>query len=418
LYISGLSPLTRENDFMSGRNGAIIGAPNLALIDSITQFNNGTQAVWNTITTPIPSRAVIYAIDTTAIKIGDGTSLYRDLPVVFYLNSVLTLAQEVAAMATRAEMEAAIAAALNGSPSLGGNPTARTQNTGDNSNKVSTTAYTDRAVAQMAITAAAGITPAQLETDIATALSGYVTTATLATTLEGYTTPAAVTSVLGTFSGVTTVDTNTTLAAANAGNLIVDSTVGSASTLTLPEASTLRVGTAMSFTTGNVNGCVIACIGGDTISFGSLSGSNAITSLTMITDDTLTLVVNGSAWEVQGGSAALQYNNRVLCRSTNQADGRAIRILYIALPCLPCGHMRLFECPSNVASMMPMHRRRPLHNKIPTQLCLQGRHTGYCEDRHSDVTPIMRRCAQSIDYPAEIGEARLTIAPIRPMHGL
>jgi hypothetical protein len=34
----------------------------------------------------------------------------------------------------------------------------------------------------------------------------------------------------------------------------------------------------------------------------------------MITDDTLTLVVNGSAWEVQGGSAALQYNNRVRTR--------------------------------------------------------------------------------------------------------
>lgn len=81
---------------MSGSNGAIIGAPNLALIGAITQFANGTQAVWNDITIPIPYGLVVYAIDTTAVKIGDGATLYVNLPVVFTLNSIITLAQQVA----------------------------------------------------------------------------------------------------------------------------------------------------------------------------------------------------------------------------------------------------------------------------------------------------------------------------------
>ena len=85
---------------MSGSSGAIIGGPNLRLIDSITQFVNGTQAVWDDISVPIPNGLVVYAIDTTAIKIGDGVTLYANLPVRLALNSIITLADTVAALQT------------------------------------------------------------------------------------------------------------------------------------------------------------------------------------------------------------------------------------------------------------------------------------------------------------------------------
>lgn len=83
---------------MSGSTGSIIGAPNLALIDAITQFAGGTQAIWNTITIAIPAGLVVYATDTTALKIGDGSTLYANLPVVLYLNTVATLSSQVAAL--------------------------------------------------------------------------------------------------------------------------------------------------------------------------------------------------------------------------------------------------------------------------------------------------------------------------------
>jgi len=84
---------------MSG-SGPIIGAPNLALIDAITQFVGGTQTVWNTITIPIPAGLVVYATDTTALKIGDGSTLYVNLPVVIYLNAIVSMTQ-VAALTTQ-----------------------------------------------------------------------------------------------------------------------------------------------------------------------------------------------------------------------------------------------------------------------------------------------------------------------------
>ena len=68
----------------------IIGAPNLRLINAVTQFVGGTQAVWNDITLPIPEGLVVYAVDTTALKLGDGSTLYADLPVLFNLNTLTT----------------------------------------------------------------------------------------------------------------------------------------------------------------------------------------------------------------------------------------------------------------------------------------------------------------------------------------
>jgi len=102
---------------------SVTGIPNIALIDSISQFLNGTQAVWNNITIPIPAGLVVYAIDTTAIKIGDGVTLYSNLPVVFYLNSIVSLSSQIAELTTQifgpnntsiaAQISAAITSALS-----------------------------------------------------------------------------------------------------------------------------------------------------------------------------------------------------------------------------------------------------------------------------------------------------------------
>jgi len=101
---------------MSG-SGPIIGAPNLALIDAITQFVGGTQTVWNTITIPIPAGLVVYATDTTALKIGDGSTLYVNLPVILTLNTLTTMVNaitsvEAGGVVTPSEMAGAIATAM------------------------------------------------------------------------------------------------------------------------------------------------------------------------------------------------------------------------------------------------------------------------------------------------------------------
>jgi len=76
----------------------VAGAPNLSVVDAITQFVGGTQPQWNTITIPIPLGLVVYAIDTTAVKMGDGVTLYAELPILFTLSSIITLTEQVAAL--------------------------------------------------------------------------------------------------------------------------------------------------------------------------------------------------------------------------------------------------------------------------------------------------------------------------------
>lgn len=76
-------------------SGIVGGAPNLSVINAITQFVNGTQAIWNTITVPIPIGLVVYATDTTVVKMGDGSSLYANLPVLFTISSIITLTQQI-----------------------------------------------------------------------------------------------------------------------------------------------------------------------------------------------------------------------------------------------------------------------------------------------------------------------------------
>ena len=162
-------------------SGSILGAPNLTVIDAITQFLGGGQAVWDSVTIPVPSGLVVYATDTTAVKIGDGSTLYANLPVWFLLSDVGTLASQVAELTTQlaaipSTVNLSLYAPLN-SPEFIGTPQAPTQASSDNSVNLATTAYVDRAVAAVALEAGAGVTTAELTGYITTALGTYEATA-------------------------------------------------------------------------------------------------------------------------------------------------------------------------------------------------------------------------------------------------
>lgn len=68
---------------MSDNNG-------LTIIDAVTQFVGGTQALWNQTTIPVPAGLVVYAPDTTVLKIGDGVTLYSALPSIGTLSGILS----------------------------------------------------------------------------------------------------------------------------------------------------------------------------------------------------------------------------------------------------------------------------------------------------------------------------------------
>lgn len=70
-------------------SGNVSGNSALTVIEAITQFFNGTQASWNSITVPIPSGLLVYATDTTNIKIGDGVTLYANLPTSVNLATLI-----------------------------------------------------------------------------------------------------------------------------------------------------------------------------------------------------------------------------------------------------------------------------------------------------------------------------------------
>ena len=64
---------------------------NVSEISALIQFLNGTAAAWSDTTVPPPSGCIIYATDTTAIKLGDGVTLYSNLPIIITLNQLLGL---------------------------------------------------------------------------------------------------------------------------------------------------------------------------------------------------------------------------------------------------------------------------------------------------------------------------------------
>lgn len=320
-------------------SGAVFGAPNLLVIDAMTQFVGGTQAVWNDITIPVPSGMVVYAVDTTAVKVGDGTTLYVNLPVVFTIDAIITLAAQMTTLsgevstlsgqmsnlentaAVTTAINSAISAAFAGSPSLGGTPTTNTPPTGDNSNKIPTTAFVATAIANLALTMDAGVTPTQLVGYINAALNNAALTGTPTAptpTFNSNNTDIAtaefVVQASGNLAGVTTLAASTVLTAANIGKLFVDITTGSASVFTLPALNTIRGGGALAFMTTNFNGCTIQCPGADLVAVGGLAGGQTTSQITLWSGDTLVLAAGGSDWQVVSGTAQLQYTSRVRTR--------------------------------------------------------------------------------------------------------
>jgi len=56
------------------------------VIESLLQFENGTQEVWENTFVIIPNKALVYTIDTRIIKRGDGEHTFAELPVLFDMN--------------------------------------------------------------------------------------------------------------------------------------------------------------------------------------------------------------------------------------------------------------------------------------------------------------------------------------------
>ncbi len=69
---------------------------NLSIVSAVTQFVNATQATWNSVTIPVPTGVVVYASDTTVVKMGDGQTLYANLPSLFTLNQITNLSNSLA----------------------------------------------------------------------------------------------------------------------------------------------------------------------------------------------------------------------------------------------------------------------------------------------------------------------------------
>lgn len=63
---------------------------NLKIINAITQFSGGTQAIWEGIDKPIPDKCLVVAMDTGVVKRGDGIALYANLPVLFNIQEFVT----------------------------------------------------------------------------------------------------------------------------------------------------------------------------------------------------------------------------------------------------------------------------------------------------------------------------------------
>lgn len=77
--------------------------PTLSIIQAITQFVNTSQADWNSVNIPIPAGLVVFTPADDAVKVGDGVTLYADLPVAFYFSQLTDLLASIAAETQRAE---------------------------------------------------------------------------------------------------------------------------------------------------------------------------------------------------------------------------------------------------------------------------------------------------------------------------
>lgn len=57
-------------------------------VESIIQYDGGTQDVWNNTTIPIPADVLVMTTDTKVVKIGNGLDAFVDLPTFFTLDSL------------------------------------------------------------------------------------------------------------------------------------------------------------------------------------------------------------------------------------------------------------------------------------------------------------------------------------------
>ena len=61
----------------------------LVQILSLVEFTQGTDLVWSALTIPVPSGVVTFSIDGGVFKLGNGSTLYADLPVLFTFNDMV-----------------------------------------------------------------------------------------------------------------------------------------------------------------------------------------------------------------------------------------------------------------------------------------------------------------------------------------
>jgi hypothetical protein len=98
-------------------------------VKSLTQFFGGTKAVWTDIKSPIPDSMLVMASDTTEVKIGNGVSLYADLPVLFKVSDIVNV---FALMNTKANID---------SPELTGKPRVPTPVAGTTDDQIANCAF-------------------------------------------------------------------------------------------------------------------------------------------------------------------------------------------------------------------------------------------------------------------------------------
>lgn len=123
------------------------------------------------------------------------------------------------------------------------------------------------------------------------------------------TTTAFLQRALGNFSGYQSLLSSAAIPASSAGLMLVDAASGAAATYTLPAASAVPVGAAINLLSINQFGCNVLRAGTDVINVGGLSGNNQVTSLSLKVGDTITLVSNGTGvWFVQNGTAQLPFS--------------------------------------------------------------------------------------------------------------
>lgn len=60
-------------------------------IKSMLQFSRGGSLVWEALVTPVPDNVVAFSIDDGVFKLGDGVTLYKNLPVLFTFNELISV---------------------------------------------------------------------------------------------------------------------------------------------------------------------------------------------------------------------------------------------------------------------------------------------------------------------------------------